>query len=121
MGKKRLLVIDHEPQVTETIGRVTKKEGFDVGTVSTLHEALESIEEAEPDLVLLDAVYPDHSLVRALERLEEQGDYPIILMVSQDIHPDYYCGRNQVVDCLKKPFDSTDLLRCVKRVLGQRR
>ena len=56
---ERILIIDDDEDIIETVGSLLKFEGFKVDFAATTEEGLEMIKESTPDLVLLDIMFPD--------------------------------------------------------------
>jgi len=57
----KLLIVDDEPAVNETLSLIFKKRGYEVSSAHTGKEALDFISHTCPDIVLLDVVLPDLS------------------------------------------------------------
>ncbi len=55
---RRLLVVDDEPSITETLGVIFSKHGYEVRTAGTAEEAIETIAVWEPDIAILDVMLP---------------------------------------------------------------
>ena len=55
----RILVVDDDQAVRRSIDRALRLEGYDVATVPTGGEALESLAQAPPDALILDLGLPD--------------------------------------------------------------
>jgi two-component system, NtrC family, nitrogen regulation response regulator GlnG len=66
---KRLLVIDDEPGVCYSFGRVFSGEGVEVVTATTAAGGLEAFERTRPDVVVLDLQLPDQSGLELFARL----------------------------------------------------
>ncbi len=55
----RILIIDDDEDIIETVGSLLKFEGFEVEFATTTEKGLEMIKDSIPDLVLLDIMFPD--------------------------------------------------------------
>ncbi len=55
---KKILVVDDEKPISDIIKFNLKKEGYDVYTAYDGEEALQKVEEVNPDLILLDLMLP---------------------------------------------------------------
>jgi len=71
LSKKRILVVDDEPDIVEFIEYNLKGEGYEVYTAHDGLQALEVAKVAKPDLVLLDIMMPKMDGVEACRRLRE--------------------------------------------------
>ena len=77
----KILVVDDEPRVLRFIEISLKVRGFDVQCVTSGKQALEAVQNVEPDLLLLDIVMPDMNGFEVLKRLREFSDLPVIPML----------------------------------------
>jgi CheY-like chemotaxis protein len=85
-----------------------------LGPVSTVPETIELLGRERPDLVLLDVVLRDGTVLPVAERLVASG-VPFVLSTGQDRalldHPLLHGA-----PCLRKPYLSAELLRCVREL-----
>ncbi len=56
---QRILIIDDDEDIIETVGSLLKFEGYNVDFATTTEQGVEMIKDAPPDLVLLDIMFPD--------------------------------------------------------------
>ena len=56
---KRILVVDDEPDMVESLATILEMEGYEVFSAANGHEAIESARRLKPDLVILDYMMPD--------------------------------------------------------------
>ena len=59
MDKKKILVVDDEPDILELVHYNLEKGGFDVETATNGREAIKIAKEMYPDLILLDVMMPE--------------------------------------------------------------
>ncbi|HEX9755769.1 MAG TPA: sigma-54 dependent transcriptional regulator [Gemmatimonadales bacterium] len=78
----RILIVDDEANIRRMVGALLRAEGFEVAEAGGGNQALLSLDEARPDLVLLDLIMPPGpSGLEALERLKErEPGLPVIMM-----------------------------------------
>src|SRR5687768_12644331 len=89
-GKARVemstvLVVEDSPAAREVVMRILRREGYDVIGASNGLEALDSIHDRHPDLVLLDVMMPEMDGMSVLARLRqdaETADLPVILITA---------------------------------------
>jgi CheY-like chemotaxis protein len=55
----RILIIDDDLDIQETMGSLLQAEGFQIDSAQTVEQGLEMIEGLSPDLVLLDVMFPE--------------------------------------------------------------
>jgi len=57
-GGRRILIVDDEPAITETLGTIFSQSGYAVCTAVSAEEAIDAIAAWEPDLAILDVMLP---------------------------------------------------------------
>lgn len=65
---KKILVVDDEKPISEIVKYNLVKEGYEVFTAYDGEEALEKVEEVEPDLIILDLMLPENGWLRSRAR-----------------------------------------------------
>ncbi len=58
-GKAKILVVDDDPDIVESLKLVLQSAEYDVETALTIDEAFEKVQSWRPDLILLDIMMPD--------------------------------------------------------------
>lgn len=121
MDKKKILVVDDEPDVTELVAYHLKAKGFHV---ETLNDATASISKARtyhPDLVILDIMMPHLSgiqICRILRSDNRLSGVPIIFLTAKAEPQDRIEGlESGADDYLSKPFSPKELVLRVESVL----
>lgn len=56
---QKILIIDDDEDIIETVGSLLKFEGYDVEYATTTEKGVDMIKNSPPDLVLLDVMFPD--------------------------------------------------------------
>jgi len=118
---KKILVVDDEPYTCEAVKLLLESEGFGVDAAHTVEECMEKIKKESPDLILLDILLPGVSGTSAIQSLMSSLSGIKIIMCSV-ISTDFFkklCKELGAVDYITKPFDNEDLVRRVKKVLGE--
>jgi two-component system, OmpR family, KDP operon response regulator KdpE len=121
MKKTRILVVDDEPQIGRMLRTQLSARGYDVEHVAAGAEALLSIGENPPDLILLDLGLPDMSGVEVCRRLREWSAIPVIFLTVRDEEK----TKVQALDVggddyVTKPFGIPELLARVRAVLRRK-
>lgn len=121
MEKKKILVVDDEPDVTDLVAYNLKAKGFHV---ETLNDATASIAKARgfnPDLVILDIMMPDLSgiqVCRILRADPKLARVPIIFLTAKAEPHDRIEGlESGADDYLGKPFSPKELVLRVESIL----
>jgi DNA-binding response OmpR family regulator len=120
----KILLVDDDPLLTDSLGYILKQEGYAVLVAATGGQALERAGRDEPDLVLLDVSLPDLSGVEVCRRLQATSDTPIIMLTARRQESDKIVGLDAGADdYVTKPFTTGELLARVRAALrrGQRR
>src|SRR5262245_30918114 len=117
MPKTRILVIDDEAAIRDSLKMTLEYEGYDFVGAATGQEGLALAEREAPDLVLLDVKMPGMDGLEVLDRLRNMNDQLRIVMVSAHGTPSTAVEaiRRGALDFLEKPFESTDRLRVTIR------
>ena len=119
----RVMVVDDEKNLLESLGRILIGEGYEVKSFLTGLEALNSLEAFVPDVILLDVKMPEMDGLEVCRRIranknERIKSTPIIMVTG------YYGEKEEVLragadDFLEKPIDRADAIirvRCVLRI-----
>jgi two-component system KDP operon response regulator KdpE len=118
MKKTRILVVDDEPQIGRMLRTQLTPRGYEVEHVTTGGDALLTLGENVPDLVLLDLGLPDMEGVEVCRRLREWSAVPVIFLTVRDEER----SKVQALDVggddyVTKPFGIPELLARVRAVL----
>lgn len=119
----RLLLVDDEPSIRETVSRYLGHLGFEVFTAETGVQALRAAGEQLPDLVLLDVMLPDSDGFDLLARLRTDGlAVPVVFLTARDTRSDIVRGlREGGDDYITKPFGLEELAARIDAVLRRTR
>lgn len=111
--KKHILVIDDEPAWLKITSHILRKRGYDVRLVGSGAEALKTITDFKPDLILSDIRMPDMNGFDLLDNLKHSSTAsttPVIFFSAIDDYEAKKIAKNLgAVDFLVKPFDEDDV------------
>jgi two-component system response regulator MprA len=115
----RLLLVDDEPALRESVGRALAAEGYEVATAADGVEALEAVDRDEPDALVLDVLMPRLDGLATLRRLRASGRrVPVLVLTARDGVSDRVAGLDAGADdYLVKPFALEELLARVRALL----
>lgn len=108
----KILLVDDEPMVLESTGKLLESLGYDVHLVSRWDEALLAIRTLRPDVILQDVRMPGldlPSFVRALRADPVAGRVPIVLC-SASMDLDEVAALVGADDFLEKPYRPEDIV-----------
>jgi two-component system, OmpR family, response regulator MprA len=124
-GRERLLVVDDDPDVRDSLERALRHAGYAVATAAHGGDALAAVARSPVDLIVLDVLMPIVDGFAACQRLRERGDAtPILVLTARDAVDDRVTGLEVGADdYLVKPFALRELLARVHALLrrGQSR
>ena len=113
-----VLVCDDDRDIVQALEIYLRGEGYDVLTAMNGAEALERVRDHEVHLILLDVMMPVMDGLRALMKLREQRNIPVILLTAKSEEADKVLGLNiGADDYVTKPFSPLELLARVKSQL----
>jgi two-component system response regulator MprA len=115
----RILVVDDDQAVRDSLRRSLAFNGYDVELASDGLAALESIARNRPDAVVLDVMMPRLDGLEACRRLRSAGeDLPILVLTARDAVSDRVAGLDAGADdYLPKPFALEELLARLRALL----
>ncbi len=118
---KRLLVVDDEANLLRAVAVSLRAEGYEVQTARNGAEALLSVTENLPDLIVSDIRMPGmdgYALARRLRSTPETDLIPIVFLTAKDETADRIQGFRAGVDAyLTKPFEPDELLAVIANIL----
>ena len=117
--KPRVLVVDDDKAVRESLRRSLEFNGYDVSMACDGAEALAGIAVAAPDIVVMDVMMPRLDGIEATKALRKAGnDVPIIVLTARDAVGDRVEGLDAGADdYLTKPFALQELLARLRALL----
>jgi two-component system response regulator MprA len=116
----RILVVDDDAAVRESLGRALRLEGYEVELASDGSEALERLENGDdPDLVVLDVLMPNVDGLEVCRTLRRNGSHlPVLMLTARDQVADRVAGLDAGADdYVVKPFALAELLARVRALL----
>jgi two-component system alkaline phosphatase synthesis response regulator PhoP len=126
-GKKRILVVDDEPDFSMIVKKNLEKEGFEVELAYDGAEGLAKVKENPPDAIVLDVMMPEvdgYQVCSKLKKDTQYSDIPIILLTAVASHVtstrySHYDGMNmEADDYMPKPASAEQITESVKRLLN---
>ena len=115
---KTILVVDDEPRYVSLVEINLTTDGYQVRTASDGQQAVDSVAEDQPDLLLLDIMMPVMDGFTACERIREFSSVPIIILTAKGEERDRVRGLDAGADdYIVKPFSAQELLARVRAVL----
>ena len=125
--KKRILIVDDEPDFSMIEQTYLEKEGFATELAYNGVEGFAKIKANPPDAIVLDVMMPEmdgYELCAALKKDSAYADIPIVLLtavadrVTSTKYSHYDGMSTEADDYLAKPASADDITQSVKRLLG---
>jgi len=124
MDQKKILVVDDEVDLVETIRFPLEIEGFQVLVSYNGEDALNQARKEMPDLILLDLMLPKldgYKVCRLLKFDERYKHIPILMLTAKTQEKDRALGMETGADeYITKPFEMDELLEKVKSYLSRK-
>jgi DNA-binding response OmpR family regulator len=121
----RILVVEDEAQVLASIERVLKREGYETQCIQQGRAVLKSVQDFNPDLILLDILLPDLDGRHILRDLQDRPDFrhiPVIFLTGLESEADRVMGLDLgAEDYITKPFGAFELAARIRACLRRRR
>ena len=115
MSKTKLLIVEDEPTLLETLKYNLVRQGYEVFTASDGAMALPKARSEKPDLVILDVMLPGLDGFEICRILRQEMSLPIIMLTAKDEEVDKIVGLEVGADdYLTKPFSMRELQARVK-------
>src|ERR1044072_2224767 len=119
---KRLLIVDDEPKLLRAVAACLRSEGYEVRTARGGKDALLSLAESVPDLVISDVRMPGmdgHALVNRMRSSPRTALIPVIFLTAKDQKEDRVDGfRTGVGAYVTKPFEPDELLAAITSIFN---
>lgn len=120
---KRLLVVDDEPNLLRAVAACLRAEGYEVATARTGNDALVSLAESIPDLIISDIRMPEmdgYALVHRIRASPRTALIPVIFLTAKDQRADRVEGFRTGVDAyITKPFEPDELLAVITSIFNR--
>ncbi|MBF0171122.1 MAG: UDP-3-O-[3-hydroxymyristoyl] N-acetylglucosamine deacetylase [Nitrospinae bacterium] len=123
MKKKRIIVVDDEANIRETLKDILTDEGYEVLTAVDGESALRLVQSEAPDLVLQDIWIPGIDGIQTLKLLKNADpDIEVVMMSGHGaIDTAVKATKFGAFDFIEKPFSMDHLLRTVAKALKSRK
>jgi len=124
--KKRILVVDDEPDFASLVQSNLSKEGFDVEVAYDGVEAIEKVKANPPDAIVLDVMMPEkdgYEVCSDLKKDDKYRDIPIVMLtaVADHVSSTRYSHADgmsmEADDYLPKPASAEEITQSIKSLV----
>ena len=124
--KKRILVVDDEPDFCSIVQAQLEKEGFEVEIAYNGIEGLEKVHANPPDAIVLDVMMHEmdgYEVCKKLKADEKYADIPVVLLtaVASHVTSTRYSHQDgmstEADDYIAKPASAEEIMESIKRLL----
>jgi two-component system KDP operon response regulator KdpE len=118
MAERRILIIDDDPQLRETVTIVLTSQEYDVQAAPTGKEGIAQVSDRAPDLVVLDVNLTDMLGFEVVREIRRFSNVPVLMLTGRSESSDIVSGLDSGADdYLIKPFKADELLARVRALL----
>lgn len=118
---KQILVVEDHGPMARAIERILEMKGYSVSTAANGVEALDTMENVMPDLIIADILMPEmdgYTFYQEVQKHLEWRTIPFVFLTSMAEREDIQRGRDLGVESyITKPFDPEDLLTAARNEL----
>ena len=126
----RILVVDDEPDILETLEFSLSRRGFEVATAIDGLEGLEKAKRLPPDFMILDVMLPGCNGYEVSRMLKEWMDndpeaknFPIMLLTARKVdsrdREKFIATWSRADACMYKPFELDQVINTIHELTGQ--
>jgi DNA-binding response OmpR family regulator len=132
MDKSKILVVEDDPDILETIRFSLEAEGYDVTTAVDGEDGLNRAKQIRPDLMILDVMMPKINGYRVSQMIKEEKPSEnsskkpsVMLLTARNLKGDpdrekMFMNFSQADVMMYKPFEMDDLVKKINELLKQR-
>ena len=120
MSRGKILIIDDDLDILETTGELLKFEGYEIFCAPSTEEGLRDIAVFNPDLIILDLVFPETDELSFSVAESIKGDHPDLpIFIITAINREFALGGAQISpiidEFLVKPVDIQHLISLIEK------
>ncbi len=117
-NQRTILIVDDEPHIREVVGFALQKAGYRTLEAADGEQAMALVDQAPPDLVVLDIMLPDMEGTEVCRRIRSSSQVPILFLSSKNEEIDRVLGLELGGDdYVTKPFSPRELVARIKAIL----
>lgn len=118
---KKILIVDDEKDIVETLSFMLKSKGFETITAYDGEEGLKKAKDEAPDIIILDVMMPKingYKICRLLKYDAKYKNIPIIMVTARSQDTDKLIGEETGADeYITKPFEFSEVIETIEKYL----
>ncbi len=115
---QRIVVIEDEDAIANAVAVRLRGEGYEVSVASDGRTGIELVDQATPDLVILDVMLPGIDGLEVCRRIQRERPVPVLMLTALDTETDLLVGLGVGADdYMTKPFSPREMVARVKALL----
>ena len=118
MAQYSVLLVDDDVKLVQLLQTYFNKDGFITYTANNGLDALQTVRERKPDIIVLDLMLPGLDGWEVCRKIRKDSDIPIIMLTARDEESDRLVGLEiGADDYVTKPFSPREVVARVKAIL----
>jgi two-component system response regulator CpxR len=123
MANEKILIIDDDEDILETMGALLEYEGFQIHSADSVEKGIDMITEISPAVILLDIMFPEkktRGFEAAGEIKEKHPDVPIFVItaINREYAFDFTKDDIKAEEFLNKPVDINKLVKLINKYIS---
>jgi DNA-binding response OmpR family regulator len=118
-SKPRILIVDDDPSIRESLSSFLSRAGFSVSTINNGEKALAVLGKEHPELLILDVLMPGMDGRETLRQIRRAGNWTPVILLTQvgDATERALALEDGADDYINKPFEAQELVARIRAVL----
>ena len=116
---KTIMVADDEPDIRATVKTVLEQNGYKVITAISGDDCLKQLKKEKPDLILMDIMMPGTPTKDVVAQIKDIKISFLSVVRTSEAEKEELVKQKNIVDFIQKPFDINELLKRVKKLVGE--
>ena len=116
----RVMIVEDEPNIVESLSFVFSREGWQVAAALDGDSAIERLLSEPPDVLVLDVMIPPHSGFEVLKRVRSEASLkklPVLVLTAKGQEQDRHTALRLGADAfVTKPFSNRDIVQHVREL-----
>jgi DNA-binding response OmpR family regulator len=117
--KKTIMVVDDEEDIRSTLKTVLEQSNYKVILAVSGDDCLKKLKTETPDLILMDIMMPGTPTRNVITKIKDIKVSFLSVVRTSEAEKEELIKQKNVVDFIQKPFDIEELIKRVKKLVGE--